>query len=495
MKSFELLLSNIDFIEVSGDAEIEVSSICYDSRKVKEGSLFIAVRGYVTDGHNFIKDALEKGAVAFIVEEIPEYASEYSDVAFVKVADSRLAMAELSHAWYDYPAEELKLIGVTGTNGKTTVTYLIYDILKQQGIKAGVIGTTGIIIGEENQEATHTTPESLELAETIALMRDSGVKYVVMEVSSHSLIQKRVKSLNFDAAVFTNITHEHLDFHGTMDNYAKAKKMLFDSLDQEAVAIVNSDSGYSNFMVETCNAPKYTLSAEKETDFRISDVELGLEKTSYDLIWYKNQDQQIYNIETLLPGDFNVHNTAIAASICLLMGIEPDAVVDGIEKCKGAPGRMDRIKLKNGAVGIVDYAHTPDALEKALSSLVSIKEFELYSNSEIICVFGCGGDRDAAKRPEMGKIAADLADKIIITNDNPRTEDDDKIIEDIIKGIPEDTKKEIKIIKDRITAIEEAVSISKKNDIILVAGKGHETYQIIGTEKHHFDDLEILKKA
>lgn len=495
MKTLELIISNIDFIEINGEPDIEISDICYDSRKCSDNSLFVAINGYNTDGHKYINEAIKNGSRAIICEKIPEKIEFDFELVFIKVNNSRIALSQISYAWYDHPNEELKLIGVTGTNGKTTVSYLIKSILESAGKTTGLIGTTGIQIGKKTIDATHTTPESLELARIFAEMKKNKVEYVIMEVSSHALHQDRTYGLNFKAGVFTNITHEHLDYHKTMDNYAKAKKILFDNLDKEAIALVNSDSKYSEFIIENCDAPKYKLSVNKNTDFNIENISTGIDSTTFDLIWHKNNEDTIINLDIKLPGKFNIENTSIAAATALLLDIDSDKVQEGILRSKGAPGRMNKIKLNNEAIGIIDYAHTPDALEKALTTLKDIIDDSEHKNNKLICVFGCGGDRDKAKRPRMGKIASDIADKVIITNDNPRTENPQKIIKDILEGITEPCNEKCFIIKDRKTAINEAYKISKANDIILIAGKGHETYQILGTKKIHFDDMEELKNV
>jgi UDP-N-acetylmuramoyl-L-alanyl-D-glutamate--2,6-diaminopimelate ligase len=491
----QLIISNIDFVEISGETDAVFDNICYDSRKFNDKSVFVAMRGFYTDGHNFIKDVLEKGVQAVICEEIPEFAGEYGEVAFVKVKDARVALAQLSHSWFDFPSDKMKIIGVTGTNGKTTIAFIINSILKEAGYKTGVIGTTGIFINEKKLETNHTTPESLELAEIFSKMLKEGVEYVVMEVSSHALIQKRVHGINFEAAVFSNLTHEHLDFHKNMDNYASAKKILFDSLNQESFAVINADSDYADFIIKDCEAPKYKVSQLRDADFSVSSVVLGMNKSTYDILWRRNNDEIIVNIQTLLPGKFNVENISLAVSTALLLGIDPAAIESGIHKTKGAPGRMQKVVLKNGAMGIIDYAHTPDALEKVLFALKAILNEQEFKDNNLICVFGCGGDRDSAKRPQMGKVASEIADIAIITDDNPRTENPVDIINDIVNGVPESKRNKIQIINSRSKAIKYAYSISKNNDVIIIAGKGHETYQIIGVEKLHFDDKEELLKA
>lgn len=495
MKNLQLVFSNIDFIEIVGDTDAEFSNICYDSRKCDKESIFVAMRGFYTDGHKYIDDVINKGVKVVVCEEIPDNADDYNEIAFIKVKNSRIALAQLSYAWYDFPDKNLKIIGITGTNGKTTVAFLVNDILKNAGYKTGLIGTTGIYIEDKKIDSTHTTPESLELAQIFQQMKDSDIEYVVMEVSSHALYQKRVYGINFDAAVFTNLTHEHLDFHKSMDNYAASKKMLFDSLDSEAFAIVNADSNYYEEMIKDCKAPKYTVSQNSDSDFNVQSLILGMNESSFDIIWHKNSDEILLNIQTQLPGKFNVENISLACSTCLLLGIDPAIIEDTISEAKGAPGRMAKLKLNNGAIGIIDYAHTPDALEKVLLALRAILNEQEYKDNKLITVFGCGGDRDTAKRPRMGEIASKISNVAIITDDNPRTENPIDIINDILRGVDQNNREKIIIKNGRKNAINKAYNISKANDIILIAGKGHENYQIIGNEKLHFDDMEELKNA
>lgn len=495
MNTLQLVFSNIDFIEISGETDAEFDNICYDSRKCNEKSIFVAMRGFYTDGHKYINDVIQKDVKAIICEEYPENHSDYPEIAFIKVKNSRIALAQLSNAWYDFPSSDMKVIGITGTNGKTTISFILESIIREAGYKTGLIGTTGIYINEKKLESTHTTPESLELAQIFFEMKKENVEYVVMEVSSHALYQKRVHGINYEAAVFSNLSHEHLDFHKSMQNYAAAKKMLFDSLDQESIALVNADSDYADFMIKDCEAPKYKVSQQFETDFTVSSVILGMNSSTYDILWNRNNDEITINIQTSLPGKFNIENISLAVSASLLLGIDPAIIERAVYKSKGAPGRMHKKILNNGAMGIIDFAHTPDALEKVLFALKSILNEQEYKDNKLICVFGCGGDRDKAKRPEMGKIASEIADVAIITDDNPRTENPTDIINDILEGVAVKNRYKVKIMSGRKSAIKHAYQISNNNDIIIIAGKGHETYQIIGEEKYHFDDMEELINA
>lgn len=487
MKNISQLIYEDEYNEYFLERDIKISSICYDSRKCSHGSLFVAIPGEKFDGHDFIEKAVENGATAIICQKIPDNAQSLG-VAIIKVDSSRKMLAKISHRWYDDPSKKMKIIGVTGTNGKTTITYLLRSIFEQNGEKCGISGTTGIILPEEIIKATHTTPESLELCGHLAYMRDKGIDTVVMEVSSHALVQHRVSEINFDAAVFTNLTHEHLDYHNSLEEYAKAKKKLFDMLPENGKAIVHDLSEESRLMIkDTIAKEKLTVGRRATSDIKIINEKMLTDRSEFDLVFYNKK----LHISTPLIGKFNIENTALAASLGLIMNIESNNIKKGIKASHGAPGRMQRIALRNGAAGVVDYAHTPDALEKALQAC---REVLVASNSKgkLICVFGCGGDRDRLKRPKMGKIATGISDICIITNDNPRTEDPDDIFSDIIKGIKKSSDYEI--ITARKEAIQKAYELSAKSDLILIAGKGHETYQIIGNTKHHFDDFEEISR-
>lgn len=480
------LIKFLPKIDLIGATEYPISGISYDSRKVKSDFLFVAIKGEKFDGHKFIEQAIDKGAIAIVCEELPENFRIYVNVTFIKVKNSRLALSNLSHQFYGNPTKKLKVIGVTGTNGKTTITYILKSMLDQSGEITGLIGTTGIYIGSEKLPSTHTTPESLELAQLFIEMLDKGVTTVVMEVSSHSLHQNRVAGVKFDGAIFSNLTRDHLDYHGTMEEYAAAKKILFQMLPSNAVAVVNSNNKYSKFMVEGVDCKNIVNTGfALESDYLLKDISIGLKGNSFRLI---SKDKSIC-FETALIGKFNIENISLASAILLEMGYSEDSIVKGALKTKGAPGRMERYILKNGAVAIVDYAHTPDALENSLFACKTILE-HASNSGDLICVFGCGGDRDSGKRPIMGEISTELSDKTIVTSDNPRTEDPELIIHDIEKGIQ---KSNYSIELDREKAIRAACEYSKSGDIILIAGKGHEKYQIIGTEKIHFDDAEIVK--
>ena len=384
------------------------------------------------------------------------------------------------------------IAGITGTNGKTTTTFLLKSIFEEAGYKCGIIGTTGIFIGNEMLPATHTTPESLELASIFNQMRNSGVCFVALEVSSHALHQHRADCIDFDAALFTNLTLDHLDYHKTMTEYADAKKILFDLMKTDSIAISIFNENWTEYFLKDCKSKsKYVIGYEQDFDIFIDNIILNSNGCDFSLKAKANE----IAIKSPLLGKFNIENLSLAAVLALAIGIKPAIIKKALESATGAPGRMQKVILKNGAIGIVDYSHTPDALEKALLSCREIIEKSDNPKSKLICVFGCGGDRDKTKRPQMGNIAASIADFTIVTDDNPRCEDSENIIADIFQGIKEKQKAKTIKISNRANAINFAVKLSQKDDLILVAGKGHENYQIIGKTKHHFNDIEELAKV
>lgn len=487
------LIKDIETKELIGNDSIEISGIAYDSRRAEKGYVFFALRGAKLDGHNFISTALDNGAIAVVCEQVPEDLKNLP-ITFVVVENSRKALASIVHKFYGEPTKRLRIIGITGTNGKTTTTFLIKSILEAGSEKCGLIGTTGIMIGDEKLDATHTTPESLELCILFDRMIAEGIKTCIMEVSSHSLHQYRVAEIDFDYALFTNLTADHLDYHKDMYEYAMAKKMLFDMLKPEAKAIIFDNSEFSGFMAHDCKADVRYIGRNPGNDFYIVKEQLNLGQSSFVInIQNKEQKEQI-SLETKLTGRFNIDNAALAASVAFLFGLEKDIIIRALSEANGAPGRMQKLELKSGALALVDYSHTPDALEKALNTCRDILE-NADLEGKLICVFGCGGDRDKIKRPIMGGLSAEIADLTIITSDNPRTEDPIDIIEQIYSGVIEEYQNKVILKPNREEAISFAVSITEPNDILLVAGKGHETYQIIGNEKHHFDDLEQIELA
>ncbi len=482
------LIKSADVLNISGKTGINISGIHYDSRRCRQGSLFVAVRGELADGHNYIDRAIALGAACIACEELPDELNR--GITYLKVANSRIALAQLSHAWWGFPSRDMAIIGVTGTNGKTTVTFLLRAIFDAGGKNTGLIGTTGIYYAGKSITAAHTTPESLEICGILSDMRQAGVDTVIMEVSSHALVQHRTRGINFNGAVFTNLTHEHLDYHKTIDEYASAKRIIFDSLDESGIAIVNGDSEYAKYMLIGTKAKNImTVGRKNDSSHIIRNEKLTLDSSAFELADIKTGESLPITIP--LTGRFNIENAAISAAVGIAFGIGRRAITNALSTSAGAPGRMQRIALKNGAIAIVDYAHTPDALAKALNACRDAMAATGNTTNKLISVFGCGGDRDKAKRPAMGSISTSTADYTIITDDNPRTENPMEIINDILKGIDQ-SKDNFKVVSGRRQAIEFAIGLSSKDDIILVAGKGHEDYQIIGTVKHHFDDAEVL---
>lgn len=481
------LLNKTNVVQVAGNPPArEVSGVEYDSRKVVDGSIFIAIKGFNTDGHLFIQDALNKKAAAVVVENsesIPDSLVSHFNAVKIIVNDSRQTLAELSNAFYDEPSKKLRLIGITGTNGKTTTSYFLKNIYETSGYKVGLMGTISNYIGSEKIDSKLTTPESNDLNKMLNQMQIAGCDFSVMEVSSHSLALKRVHGLHFSFGVFTNITAEHLDFHRDFESYLSAKKILFCTLPVSSSALYNSDDLHSIDIIKDCPSLKYSFGTKSDSQFRISEINCDLSGTSFN-INYENND---YQLKTSLVGDFNAFNAAGAFATAKLSGLKDDVIAQGILTTPQVPGRFEI--LSNGTRKVViDYSHTPDSLEKTLMVIRKITE----KKNPVYTVFGCGGNRDKLKRPVMGKIATELSDKVIVTSDNPRNENPTSIIEEIRSGI---TKDNYQVIEDRGAAIEEAIRKSGKNSVILIAGKGHEDYQEVSGVRHHFSDREVAKKA
>lgn len=458
------------------EMDIEITSVAYNSQKVKEGSLFVCIKGFATDGHRYIADALSRGAVAVVVEDDVDT----SEAVKIKVNDSRKALAEIGANWFSHPADKLKIIGVTGTNGKTTVTSLIKQILEFTGKKVGLIGTNGNMIGDRLLPSERTTPESFELCELFFDMKESGVEYVVMEVSSHSLVLSRVFGIEFEVGIFTNLTQDHLDFHITMDNYFEAKNMLFSMC---KTAVINVDDGYGAKIAERAKCAKMTYSIDNKADFMAENLRISARGILFDLL---NGDEK-YAVRLGIPGRFSVYNAMAAVVTCIGLGINADEALTALTVARGVKGRAETVYTDTDYTVIIDYAHTPDGLENIIST---VSEF---AQGRVITLFGCGGDRDNTKRPIMGEIAGKLSDYCIITSDNPRTEDPALIIEQIEAGIKKSDCEYVTILNRR-EAIEYALTVGKKGDCIILAGKGHETYQIIGEEKIDFDERDVIKE-
>src|SRR5690606_12543925 len=480
------LINYLKVIQVAGVVERkDVSSICYDSRKVTKGSLFAAIKGYKTDGHKFIADAINNGAMGVILEDstaLPDEIFIHENVAKILVHDSRKALAEASVAFFHQPSEKLNLIGVTGTNGKTTTTYFIKNIFETAGEKTGLIGTIANYIGDREIKTLLTTPESNDLNELFYNMNTDGCKAAVMEVSSHSLVLKRVYGLKFKFALFTNITSDHLDFHDTFENYFEAKKILFDSLDSDAAAIYNADDPYGKEIVKDTKARKISYGTSPGSDFLIEDIKYDLNGTTFTI----KHNGSSYPVSTSLVGSFNAFNASAAFAAAYVKGLNPDKIIEGIKNTKHVPGRFELIDGGEKKV-IIDYSHTADSLKKALEAVRDI----VGNDVPVYTVFGCGGNRDKTKRPVMGKIASKLSDFVVVTSDNPRFENPLGIIKDIESGI--DLKNYI-VIENREEAISYAINKSEENAVILIAGKGHENYQEINGVRNNFSDKEAAEK-
>ena len=473
------LLREITPTRLTGPADRDITGICYDSRKVTPGSLFVAIRGFQSDGHAYIPSALEKGAAALVVEEMPEALPEA--VTCVQVSDSRAALARLGAAWYGHPEKELKLVGVTGTNGKTTVTHLTRHILEKNGEKCGLIGTNGIYFGDVARESARTTPESLELYGILREMRDAGMTCAAMEVSSHSLVLDRVLGLSFAAAAFTNLTQDHLDFHGDMEHYFQAKTLLFDRCD---TAVINVDDQWGARLAQEKTCSKVTFSARSDAaDLVAKNVQLQPDGIRAVVV----RDCDIARMRLGIPGQFSVYNALTAAGCCLALGLTLEQVCDALSDAPGIKGRAEIVPTGRDFTVMIDYSHTPDSMENILRTVRG------YAKGRVIGLFGAGGDRDRAKRPLMGKAAAEGCDLSIVTSDNPRSEEPQSIIDDILAGMDGKAKK--KVIPDRREAIAWAVRNAKKDDVIVLMGKGQETYQEICGQKLHLDEREEVAKA
>ena len=479
------LLNGVETIQVAGNMRNdEVEGIEYDSRKVRKNSVFAAIKGFNVDGHKYIPDALSNGAIAVILdndESVPAELFRHNEAAKILVKDSRSALAEMSDCFYDHPSGKLTLTGITGTNGKTTTSYFIKNILETAGYKTGLLGTISNYIGNQKIESKLTTPESNDLNEMLSKMVSKDCENAVMEVSSHALALKRVHKLYFSSAIFTNITAEHLDFHHNFENYLNAKKTLFDSLSANTLVVYNSDDKQSDKILENCKAKKYSYGTILPSDFLITNIKFDLSGTSFR-VNYKGYN---YDLETSLVGEFNAYNGCAAFVLSKLHGIKVEHILNGIKSTQQVPGRFEVLNKGNKKV-IVDYCHTPDSLEKALEAIRNLKQ----NGSKIITVFGCGGNRDKLKRPAMGKIASEHSDEVIITSDNPRFENSLSIIDEIKSGISKDN---FNVIENREEAIKNAIEKSDDHAIILIAGKGHEDYQEIKGVRSHFSDREVAE--
>jgi UDP-N-acetylmuramoyl-L-alanyl-D-glutamate--2,6-diaminopimelate ligase len=463
MKSLEEIIKDIRPIETRGDLSVSISGISLNSMQISSGSLFIAITGEKLDGHEYINDAITKGAIAIVHEK---YLPEYKEgVTYIKVFDTHEVTGYIASAFYDYPSRKLKLVGVTGTNGKTTIATILHKLFRSLGYKAGMMGTVVNKINDDSVEATHTTPDPITLNATLADMVEAGCKYCFMEVSSHAIFFKRINGLEFAGGIFTNLTQDHLDFHKSLEDYRDTKKKFFDMLPASSFALSNIDDANGEYMLASTNAQKYFYSLNKDTDFN-------------------------ERIASKFIGEFNAYNVLAVYASAILLGEDKEKVKEIIPTLDGAPGRFIATKSTNNVTGIVDFAHTPDAVENVLKTINKIKD-----NGKLITVIGCGGDRDKGKRPIMAKIAHGMSDILILTADNPRSEKVEDILADMQKGLPENFTEKTFIIPDRHNAIQKACELAKSGDYIALLGKGHENYQEVNGVKTHFDDSEELKKC
>lgn len=476
--NLEALLNRIPVLEISGRKNPEISEIVFDSRKAVENSLYVAVKGTVSDGHSFIDAAIAKGAIAIVCEVLPE--NLYPEITYIQVKDASKTLGQLASNFYGNPSEKLSLIGITGTNGKTSVTTLLFDIFKNLGFKSALISTVEYRIADEITPSTHTTPDIVRLNQMLAKAVEMGCEYAFMEVSSHGIHQNRTEGLNFKIAGFTNISHDHLDYHKTFSEYLKTKKRFFDELNPEAIAITNIDDKNGTVMLQNTKATQKTYALKTMANYHGRILEADFNGM---LLNFGGRE-----FWTTLTGKFNVYNLLLAYAVAIESGFHEEDVLKAISTLKKVKGRFETLKSDSGIFFVIDYAHTPDALENILDSINDIRT----KNERLITIFGCGGDRDHAKRPEMGKIATRKSTLAIITSDNPRTEDPAAIIKEIEAGVEPQNFSKYTSIPDRKEAIKMAIKFAEPRDIILLAGKGHEDYQEINGVKHHFDDKETI---
>ena len=480
MKLLKDIIYGVRIEEVKGNTNIAVESISFDSREVNNLSLFIAVKGVTQDGHHFISNAEERGACAIICEDLPQILKE--NITYIKVLDSSESLGIVASNFFDNPSEKLKLVGITGTNGKTTCATLLYDLYRLMGYKTGLISTVNIKILHKTIPSTHTTPDSIRLNELLNAMLENGCTHVFMEVSSHALDQKRVSGISFDIGVFTNISRDHMDYHPTLDHYIGSKKKLFKSLKKDSFAIINKDDTYGVEMGREISAKSLFYGINERGDFKAKILENNISGLSIEIDGYE--------MTSRLIGEFNTYNLLVVYAVARTLGEDPLTILTIVSNLKAPEGRFEYVISPSKVTAIIDYAHTPDALKNILKTLVSLKN----GSEKIITVFGCGGDRDRGKRPLMGDISTIYSEHVLITSDNPRTENPSEIIEEICNGISASKISKVTIIEERREAIKAACEMANSGDIILIAGKGHEKYQIIGSEKIHFDDLEEIIK-
>lgn len=479
-KTIKDIIKNIRVNRLIGDPFVRVNGIEIDSRELVQGNVFCALKGTRADGHRFIDRALQNGAVAILCEDLP--AEINPNVVYIQVENAAIASGKMASAFYGFPSEKIKLIGITGTNGKTTTATLLYQLFRQQGKSVGLLSTVANYINDEKYDATHTTPDAIRLNKLLSEMHKEGCEYCFMEVSSHAIHQHRIAGLNFEGAVFTNISHDHLDYHGTFKDYIYAKKLFFDNLTSSSFAITNADDKNGQVMVQNTLAKVYSYGLKNMADYKCRILENCFEGMQLEL-----NGREVW---TQFIGKFNASNLTAVYAVARLLGLEEEEALLGLSVLKPVSGRFETIRSSTGKTVVVDYAHTPDALENVLKTICDLKK----ANEKIITVVGAGGDRDKTKRPLMAKIAAQYSDQVILTSDNPRTENPDQIIKEMQNGLDVSELKKALSIVDRKEAIKVAVVLASDKDLVLVAGKGHETYQEINGIKHHFDDKEQVKE-
>jgi len=475
------ILQHVILLKTVGEMELNIQNIRFDSRTVTTGSVFVATRGTASDGHEYISAAIEKGALAIVCEEIPAETSQ--DITYIKVENSSDALGKMASAWYGYPSKKLILVGVTGTNGKTTIVTLLYQLFRQLGHKSGLLSTVCNYVNDLPVEATHTTPDALALNELLAQMVEAGCEYAFMEVSSHSIDQRRIAGLEFDGGIFTNLTRDHIDYHLTFENYLKAKKRFFDELEVDSFALTNADDKNGLVMLQNSKAKKYTYSLRTLADFKTRILEHGFEGMLLDM---NNREVNVSFI-----GKFNASNLTAVFGAAVLLGQDETEVLRIISSLHSVAGRIETFHSPSGYTAIVDYAHTPDALTNVIGTINQI----LQGNGRLITVVGCGGNRDKGKRPMMAREAVTGSWKAILTSDNPRFEEPQDILNDMLAGLDVIEKSKSLTIVDRREAIRTACALAQAGDVVLIAGKGHEDYQIIQGVKHHFDDREEVKNC
>ncbi|WP_411766496.1 UDP-N-acetylmuramoyl-L-alanyl-D-glutamate--2,6-diaminopimelate ligase [Winogradskyella sp. A3E31] len=479
MKSLKDILYKVTITAVTGSTDVKINKIEFDSRQIKSNDVFVAIRGTVVDGHNYIEKAISDGSIAVICEELPRDLK--ANVTYIKVDNSNKALAFMAANYYENPSQNLRLVGVTGTNGKTTVSSLLYQLFTKAGYKVGLLSTVKIMVADKEYKATHTTPDSLTINSYLQLMNSEGVEYCFMEVSSHGIHQSRTEGLYFEGGIFTNLSHDHLDYHKTFAEYRDVKKAFFDGLSKKAFALVNIDDKNGLVMLQNTQAKKYTYALKSYADYRAQILE-----NQFSGLLLKLNDNEVWS---KLIGSFNAYNLLAIYATAELLGLENEEALRIISELDSVNGRFQYLISDEKITAIVDYAHTPDALKNVLETINSIRT----KNEELITVVGCGGDRDATKRPKMGHIASALSTKVIFTSDNPRTEDPLKIIEDIEAGVEPQNYKKTLSISDRKQAIKTACQMANANDIVLIAGKGHETYQEVNGKRTDFDDYKVVQ--